>query len=694
MRRVLLLFLAVVSTAAAAPAPRATIEVSGMGVWRDRTLRNALELLMGDQRGATLSASAIEDAALIVFSTLGDSGYLAPTVRVRVRDGGGKEETFALDPNLEHPLPRSIAAVDVVYLVTKGVRDDIERVSFSGLTVIHPGQALPYFKAEGLLASFAAERVFSPERLRRSAANLQHALRDRGYVEATVTATAGPAPGKSGRTHVNVVVHEGPLWRVVAVEWQIRGEGPHIPAIEKKRVGLPWTDAWSHDAEAEVRRWYYQRGYPDVRVRVDPRALPEVSGLRAVTAVTIVHPGALVRLGQVRFEGNTRTRDSVLRPLVKAKTGDPLNPLQIQDGEFRISRLGVFSGVTMRYVPATGPVRDAVFELIEGKRQDVDLLAGWGSFEELRGGVEWHDYNLWGRAHEGLLKFVQSLKSTDAEYDYTVPELDGSDADLTGKLFGFRRDERAFIDEQYGATVAVTTPIKGIGWDLLTGYTFDRLHAANDNLATLLSDITNASATSVQATLTRNRLDHPLLPRHGYKLSVQIEEASRLLGGQVDFQQFTLQGSYHTSWGNSRWIHVGLTHGAILTYGANGGETLPPNIFFYPGGEDSIRGFAYGQASPRDPATGLFLGAKTETLFNLELEQALTSKWSFIVFNDDLGASASLSHYPWDYRLYTLGVGFSYQTIVGPLRLEYGRNLNPRPHDPPGTLLFSVGFPF
>jgi outer membrane translocation and assembly module TamA len=39
-------------------------------------------------------------------------------------------------------------------------------------------------------------------------------------------------------------------------------------------------------------------------------------------------------------------------------------------------------------------------------------------------------------------------------------------------------------------------------------------------------------------------------------------------------------------------------------------------------------------------------------------------------------------------------LGVRYQTIVGPIRLEYGRNLNPRPHDPLGTLQVSVGFPF
>ena len=41
-----------------------------------------------------------------------------------------------------------------------------------------------------------------------------------------------------------------------------------------------------------------------------------------------------------------------------------------------------------------------------------------------------------------------------------------------------------------------------------------------------------------------------------------------------------------------------------------------------------------------------------------------------------------------------MGIGVRYQTLIGPLRAEYGHNLNPRTGDPSGTLLFSIGYPF
>jgi outer membrane protein assembly factor BamA len=250
------------------------------------------------------------------------------------------------------------------------------------------------------------------------------------------------------------------------------------------------------------------------------------------------------------------------------------------------------------------------------------------------------------------------------------------------------------VDEQFGDTLSASTPLNGIGAQFSAGYMFERVRASSNTLATVLSETANANATSVQAAITRDKRDNPLVPRKGYKVSIEVEEASRMLGGQVDFQEFQFAASYHTPWGHSRWIHLGLSHEVITTYGAKVRQELPPNIYLYPGGEDSIRGYSLGQAAPRDPATGAYLPAQAAMLVNVELEQALTSKLSAVVFSDTLGATPTLARYPVDYWLYSVGAGLTYQTLIGPIRLEYGRNLNPRPHDPSGTIQFSVGFPF
>ena len=65
-----------------------------------------------------------------------------------------------------------------------------------------------------------------------------------------------------------------------------------------------------------------------------------------------------------------------------------------------------------------------------------------------------------------------------------------------------------------------------------------------------------------------------------------------------------------------------------------------------------------------------------------------------MAFVDALGTAAQLKDYPFAERLYTAGLGVRYQTLIGPIRLEYGHNLNPRPGDPRGTWQISIGYPF
>ncbi len=81
-------------------------------------------------------------------------------------------------------------------------------------------------------------------------------------------------------------------------------------------------------------------------------------------------------------------------------------------------------------------------------------------------------------------------------------------------------------------------------------------------------------------------------------------------------------------------------------------------------------------------------------LGTFELEQASHTRFSLVGFVDALGIARRLDDYPFDETLFSVGGGIRWRTIIGPVRLEYGHNLNPRRRDPPGTIQFSIGYPF
>ncbi len=78
----------------------------------------------------------------------------------------------------------------------------------------------------------------------------------------------------------------------------------------------------------------------------------------------------------------------------------------------------------------------------------------------------------------------------------------------------------------------------------------------------------------------------------------------------------------------------------------------------------------------------------------LQVQQKLTEHFSLNVFLDNLFQTPDISKYPSSEHLHAAGLGLSYRTLIGPLRLEYGRNLNPRPRDRNWAVHFSIGSPF
>ena len=681
------------ATAKPAVAPKAEFHVNGLGWWDDREMRVSLERLLGEQRGETVDANAIEDAAFLLVSAIAEKGFLKPVIKIEFTPVEGDGGKFTFDTTLATPLPRPLAAKVVKFQVTQGVRYVVDAVRIDGLVAVPMKAAREYFQPDKGLFGGGEARAYTPSRLNRALEALRDELRRTGYAEAQVRSAEVKIDDHTGKVGLVVEVVEGPRWEVAALRFAGAGATDVALDFGGEFEHRPWSTLWQQDVRERVRRIFFKAGFPDMTIALVATAGAESAGVKPVDVTATIAPGPLVHVGQLRFEGNERTGEAVLRRRMRVAPGDPLDPRVFEQANHSLSRLGVFKKVDLHYEPADGDVRDPVFVVEEGRRWDANLLLGYGSYEQVRAGIELRQINLFGRAHRTRLELVESMKSSRGEYTYTVPELFGESIDGTGKLFGLQREEPEFRRKEYGATFELKRPLPWWSIDGTLGYTFQSLRNTNNDLSTSSVDQKQVNVASVDLGLTSDRRDSPLRPRRGSRFFTRLEVASRDFGGQTDYQRMEFGAAYHTAWGTTRWFHLGVTHGVILTRGASDDLLLPVNKRFFPGGEGSIRGYQAGEASPRG-ADGRFLGAKTYLLANLELEQALTSTWSAVVFGDALGMAARLADYPFAEKLYSVGVGVRYQTLIGPVRIEYGRNVNPRVGDPRGTLQVAVGVPF
>lgn len=670
-------------------------DVRGAGWWEDRLIERALRDLRQGDEADFVDANAVEDAVFFAMSSVAEKGFLEPSVLAVITPLEGEPWEHEFDMDFANLLPRPLTASKVRLELDRGVRYRFGEVSVTGSEpIISTGDAQDLIVPPSGLFPSAEAQAFTPDRLQTGLGRIELVLAEDGYAEAIARVISEDRDSVTGRVDVAIAVEIGPRWWVRSVD--IAGMEA-IPEFKPSITGGPetaWTVTWGQDQSEAIRQILFPLGYADVRVSLDRSPGEVLAGERPVEVRLEVNPGEVIRLSEVRYQDAGDINPRTLRRRVDLNSSDVLDVLALEQSRRRLARLPAFRRVILDFEPESGELRSPVFTFERRLPWESHLLAGWGSYEKLRGGLEVRGNNLWHRSHQVRLESMVSSKSLRGDVVYTVPELVGETVDGSLRLFGLDRDEFAFKRQEYGATAALSRrDLPWVGADGAIGYTFQNLISDDSELATRAVDVQESRSAGLTLTLNRDRRDNPLTPSEGYRWFTQMEVADQALGGQVGYQRLELGASWHRAINDTSWIHLGFTHGTVWTMGQPNDMDLPVNKRFFPGGEHSYRGVQNGEGTPVD-ANGEFIGAKSSTLLNVEFEQALTTRFSGVLFVDALGAVAELSQSPWDDVLFAAGVGLRYDTIIGPLRIEYGHNLNPRSVDPSGTLHFSIGFPF
>ena len=672
----------------------ARVKIAGYGLLGNREVVRLLRNFQPNgNMPLVLDRTFVEDATLILLARAHDEGYLGATLFGDFTMTNGSRSHFAWTNTMEATLPNDFAAREAHFDLKGGVRYYYDSLAFTGVTAFSKRVASSYFLSGDMLLQLRGNRVFSPVALGSSLASLKEAYARAGYQEAVVSTNQMTWDETSGAVTVEVAVQEGLPTIVRSLTIRVRSGDDAAETQRPVKRGEPYSRLWQQELAQKLQVEQQVKGFPDTTVEFSPlRRETNATSIQLDLAANVT-PGPLVRVSELITKGNHRTKGSVLKSRIKLQAGEPLNRVEAEKSRQRLARLGVFDSVRLRYEPVDDATRNVIYELEEAKPISLSVLAGFGSYEMLRGGLEFENRNLFGLAHDFRMLAVQSFKSSKGDAFYTVPEVFGENVNLFLQGSGLRREEVSFTRQEYGGSIGLQKRLTSIKTDFTLRYVYEFLNALDLAAAsTTQTGVEEAQAAAFVLELHRDRVDNLLLPQRGLKLFSKLEIASESLGGNVDYQRLQLGAAYHLDFDRGRLLHLGVTQGVLLTLGSTP-DQLPFNKRFFPGGENSVRGYQEGEASPLD-ASGNQLGAETYTQANIEFEQLITKSWSVVAFFDAVGFAQHLGNYPWDTGLYSVGGGLCWRSLVGPIRLEYGYNLNPRVHDPVGTLHFSIGFPF
>jgi outer membrane protein insertion porin family len=227
-------------------------------------------------------------------------------------------------------------------------------------------------------------------------------------------------------------------------------------------------------------------------------------------------------------------------------------------------------------------------------------------------------------------------------------------------------------------------------WRWLVQYrvTRDKISGVDSTSPELLEQQGTTVTSLVSGSLVRDSRDSSVAPTKGGNISLISEFAG--LGGDSKFFRSIGSASYF----HPIWLDHILSGRAEAGYGVGyGGQDLPIFERFYLGGPNTIRGFKFRKVSPIDDA-GVRTGGDIELLGNAEYIVPLPLNIRVATFFDAGNVYGfGVKFDPTDLR-YAAGAGVRWLSPFGPIRLDYGVNLNRRTGEDFGAFHFSVGSPF
>ncbi len=589
------------------------------------------------------------------------------------------------------PVVKSISPdeVSLIYQVEEGPKIKIRKITIEG------NKAIPASKIKGtmetrkwwLFSFLTSSGYYQKERMDLDVERIRDLYFNNGYIKVAVGEPKIELTEKNKGMVITVPISEGDQFKISSVEFS--GNKIFGNAEIQKRVtmmpGNPFSKANLKKDILSISDLYSENGY--ALITVTPDLIPDETK-KLVKIALKIDEGSKYRIGKIEISGNTKTRDKVIRREVRFDEGDTFNSALIKRSYERINNLNFFE--TVEVVPKPVPEEKVVDMNIKVKERPTGFFSvggGYSSVEKLIGMFEITQGNLFGKGQ--LLKLRAELGSVTQYYDITFKEPWFLDKPISFTANIYKTTTSQYIEYDKKATGVGLSLGKRFS-DYWTGDITYRFEDADifDVKTTdkLVRDQEGVRVTSsITPSITRDSRDNYLDPSKGSRNSLYVTYAG--LGGTNHFVKSEIDSAWFFPLGSTTAMlrgRVGYASGIL-------GNELPLYERFYIGGIYTVRGLGFGEAGPRDPATNDPIGGNEELVFNAEYIFPIVSevKLKGVAFFDAGNSYDSFKDF--GILRYTAGAGVRWISPVGPVRIEWGYNLQRKPGEQSNRVEFAFG---
>jgi outer membrane protein insertion porin family len=550
---------------------------------------------------------------------------------------------------------------------------------------------------------------YSKQKLTADLETLKSFYMNQGYLEFAIDSTQVSISPDKQDIFITVNVTEGEKYTISDVK--LAGE-LQVPEEElKSLIKIQKGDTFNRQLITETSKAIGDRLGNEGYAFSNVNAIPTINKEDHTAAFTFfVDPGKRVYVRRINLTGNTRTRDTVLRREMRQLesawyAGDKINRSKV-----RLDRLGFFETVDIE-TPAVAGTTDQVdinLNVVEKSTGSIQFGAGLSSSEGVVLGVTVNQPNFLGTGNRvsanvntGKVNTTYSLSFTDP---YFTPDGISRGFDV------YRRDVdtqsldiATYTSTSYGAGVRFGVPLSEhefFSGGLTADFTDIGLSSQSPKqYIDYCGNTSGCTSNSLPLSLgwSFDTRDNTLYPNSGVNQRLTAEVGLPVL----DLEYYKLEYK-HTWYKSFKKDYTLMLNGEIGYADSYGNREYPFFKNFYAGGVNSVRGYDNGAIGPRDidPVTGLdfAVGGTKRIVGNAEIFAPVpyikSTQFRLSAFMDAGNVYGKSQSIELGEMRYSAGVGVSWYSPFGPLKLVLAKALNAKEGDKTQTLQFQLGSQF
>ncbi|UCD34744.1 MAG: outer membrane protein assembly factor BamA [Nitrospiraceae bacterium] len=593
------------------------------------------------------------------------------------------------------PLVREVSpeSAAVTFQITEGKKVKVSKVTIEGNRAVSKGDILDVMKTRKwwIFSFLTGSGVYREEDMRDDIARIKALYQSKGYLYIAVSEPAVTLSPDKKKLTVSLSVSEGDQYSVGSLKIRdntVISTEELMEGVETAPGKVFNRTALRNDIDRIIDR-YMDRGY----ARADVNPVVDVNRDNLTADITLaVSEGSLYRIGRINIKDNIKTRDKVIRREVRLDEGDIYNRSLLKRSYQRINNLNYFDTVDIQSTPrADEELMDVDIKVKEKMTGMLSLGGGYSSTDKFMIMGELTQTNLFGRGLQLKLKADFSSRRTNYNLSLRDPWFMDKPISAAVGIYNEEVDYDDYDKKATGGFVAFGKELSEyVGGNIK--YTLEEVEITevSEDASSLIKDQVGSSLTSsISPSIWRDTRDEYIDPTEGSRNALYLTLAG--LGGDNYFYKGVVDSMWYFP------VIWGTTFSVRGRYGyAEGfnGEELPLYERFYVGGINTIRGLGWGEGGPRNEE-GEKIGGTEELIFNFEYIFPIVKeiKLKGVLFFDYGGAFDSKEglDFSLDNMRQTAGAGLRWLSPFGPIRIEWGYNLDPKDDEGSDKLEFSMG---